>query len=66
MTVLTETVNGEKRNLSMQALRERIQAGLETEQDSGEACACLNPVDVDDDQSAVDEEGPISNWLVTE
>ena len=66
VTVLTETVNGEKRNLSMQALRERIQAGLETEQDSGEACACLNPVDVDDDQSAVDEEGPISNWLVTE
>jgi len=64
VTVLTETVNGEKKNLSMQALRERIQAGMEIEQDSGEACACLNPVDIDDDHDPTVEGTPVANWLV--
>ena len=61
---ITLAVNGEKKNLSMQALRERIQAGMEIEQDSGEACACLNPVDAEDDHGPTFEGPPVANWLV--
>jgi hypothetical protein len=49
VTVLTETVNGQKMNLSMQALRERIESGGEIEEGEGEACSCLNPIDESDD-----------------
>jgi hypothetical protein len=49
VTVLTETVNGEKMNLSMQSLRERIQSGGVIDEGDGEACSCLNPTDESED-----------------
>jgi hypothetical protein len=49
VTVLTETVNGEKMNLSMQSLRERIQSGGVIDEEDGEACSCLNPTDESED-----------------
>jgi|GEM_PF-972493 len=49
VTVLTETVNGEKMNLSMQSLRERIQSGGVIDEGGGEACSCLNPTDESED-----------------
>lgn len=49
VTVLTETVNGEKMNLSMESLRERIQSGGVIDEGDGEACSCLNPIDESED-----------------
>lgn len=43
VTILTETRNGEKRNLSLQELRKRAEQGEEFRFNKGTACACLNP-----------------------
>ena len=64
VTVLTETVNGQKMNLSMQALRERIESGGEIEEGEGEACSCLNPIDESEDHELPTQKIPTQAWLV--
>jgi hypothetical protein len=64
VTVLTETVNGQKMNLSMQALRERIESGGEIEEDDGEACSCLNPIDESDDHDHPVQGISTQPWLL--
>lgn len=66
VTVLTETVDGEKLNLSMQALRERIEAGMRIDEGDGEACACLNPINEADDHGTSLEGTPILEWAMAE
>jgi hypothetical protein len=66
VTVLTETVDGKKLNLSMQALRERIEAGMRIDEGDGEACACLNPINEADDHATSLEGTPILEWAMAE
>ena len=66
VTVLTETVDGEKLNLSMRALRERIEAGMRIDDDDGEACACLNPINEADDHGPSLEGASILEWAMAE
>jgi hypothetical protein len=66
VTVLTETVDGKKLNLSMQALRERIEAGMRIDEGDGEACACLNPINEADDHGTSLEGTPILEWAMAE
>ncbi len=52
VTILSETRNGEKRNLTLRELRERAEAGEDFRFDKGTACACLNPLSPDVDGKA--------------
>ena len=62
VTVLTETVNGEKMNLSMQSLRERIQSGGVIDEGEGEACSCLNPIDESEDHELLPQGASNGAW----
>ena len=50
VTILRETKNGEKRNLSLRELRIRAEAGEEFRFNKGTACACLNPTSPEVDE----------------
>ena len=52
VTILTETRNGEKINVSLRELRKRAESGEEFRFDKGTACACLNPVTPEVDEIA--------------
>lgn len=47
VTILNQTKNGEKRNLTLRELRIRVEAGEEFAFTPGSACACLNPATPD-------------------
>ena len=44
VSILRRMENGEKVNLTMQMLRQKIEGGEEFKFDPGEACSCVNPV----------------------
>ena len=50
VTILSQTTKGVRRNLSLRELRGRIEAGEDFSFSKGMACACLNPVSVDEDE----------------
>ena len=52
VTILGETRNGERRNLTLRELRKRAEAGEEFRFNKGTACACLNPVSAEADEVA--------------
>ena len=52
VTILGETRNGERRNLTLRELRQRAEAGEEFRFKKGTACACLNPVSAETDEIA--------------
>jgi len=52
VTILSETRNGEKRNLTLRDLRKRAEAGEEFRFNQGTACACLNPLSPEVDEIA--------------
>ena len=52
VTILSETRNGERRNLTLRELRKRAEAGEEFRFNKGTACACLNPTSPEVDEIA--------------
>jgi len=54
VTILSQTTKGVRRNLSLRELRLRIEAGEDFSFSKGMACACLNPVSVDEDEKQFD------------
>ena len=50
VTIMSQTVKGVRRNLSLRELRLRIEAGEDFSFSKGMACACLNPVSVEEDE----------------
>lgn len=54
VTILSQTTKGVRRNLSLRELRMRIDDGEDFSFSKGMACACLNPVSVDEDEKQFD------------
>ena len=54
VTILSQTTKGVRRNLSLRELRMRIDEGEDFSFSKGMACACLNPVSVDEDEKQFD------------
>jgi hypothetical protein len=55
VTILSQTTKGIRRNLSLRELRMRIEEGEDFSFSKGMACACLNPVSVDEDEKQFDD-----------
>jgi hypothetical protein len=50
VTILSQTIKGERRNLSLQELRLRAEAGEDFSFSRGLACSCLNPASAAEDE----------------
>jgi len=52
VTILSEMRGGVRRNLTLRELRERVEAGEDFRYDQGTACACLNPLNPEVNETA--------------
>lgn len=61
VTILSQTVNGQRSNLSLRELRERIENGEDFSFSKGSACACLNPASVEADERIFENRVELAN-----